>query len=76
MAALKKLKQESHVEVYPFPDDVMIALHKYTNEVLDEESAKDADFKRVYEAYQAFMADNDAWNKLSEAAYQRARNLQ
>jgi TRAP-type mannitol/chloroaromatic compound transport system substrate-binding protein len=75
LAALKKLKQEHHVEVLPFPDDVMIALHAYTKEVLEEESAKDATFKRVYEHYKAFMDDNDAWNALSEAAYQRARAL-
>ncbi len=75
LAALKKLKQEHNVEVYPFPDDVMIALHAYTKEVLEEESAKDPTFKRVYEHYKAFMDDNDAWNALSEAAYQKARAL-
>ncbi|KPJ91758.1 MAG: ABC transporter substrate-binding protein [Gammaproteobacteria bacterium SG8_11] len=76
LAALKKLKQESNVEVYAFPDDVMKALHAYTKEVLDEESAKDATFKRVREHYQSFMDDNDAWNALSEAAYQKARAVE
>ena len=76
LAALKKLKQEHKVEVYPFPDDVIVALRNYTKEVLDEESAKDETFKRVYEAYQVFMKDNDDWNALSEAAYQKARSLQ
>jgi TRAP-type mannitol/chloroaromatic compound transport system substrate-binding protein len=75
LAALKELKEKYKVEVYPFPDDVLKALHGYTKEVLEEEAAKDATFKRVYEAYEAFMKDNDAWNKLSEAAYQKARNL-
>jgi len=75
LAALKKLKEEHNVQVYAFPDDVLKALSGYTKEVLDEESAKDADFKRVYEAYQAFVADNDSWNVLSEAAYQNARSL-
>jgi TRAP-type mannitol/chloroaromatic compound transport system substrate-binding protein len=76
LAALKKLKQEHNVEVYAFPDDVMKALHAYTKEVLQEESAKDATFKRVYQHYQSFMDDNDGWNALSEAAYQKARALQ
>jgi TRAP-type mannitol/chloroaromatic compound transport system substrate-binding protein len=75
LAALKRLKQEHNVEVIAFPDDVMKALHAYTKEVLAEESEKDATFKRVYENYQAFMEDNDAWNALSEAAYQKARAL-
>ena len=75
LAALKKLKQEHNVQVLAFPDDVMKALRDFTKEALDEEAAKDADFKRVYEHYQAFMQDNEAWNLLSEAAYQRARTL-
>ena len=75
LTALKQLKNEYKVEVLPFPDDVLKALHGYTNEVLEEEAAKDPTFKRVYDAYEAFMKDNDAWNELSEAAYQRARNL-
>ncbi len=75
LAALKKLKQEHNVQVLAFPDDVMKALRDFTKEALDEEAAKDADFKRVYEHYQAFMQDNEAWNLLSEAAYQRAMTL-
>jgi TRAP-type mannitol/chloroaromatic compound transport system substrate-binding protein len=73
LAALRTLKDKHKVQVYAFPDEVIIALHKMTKEVLEEESAKDADFKRIYEAYQTFMADNDGWSELSEAAYQKAR---
>ena len=75
LAALRKLKEEDKVQVLPFPDDVLKELHKMTNEVLDEEAAKDPTFKKVYEAYQSFSKDNDGWNALSEAAYQHARNL-
>jgi TRAP-type mannitol/chloroaromatic compound transport system substrate-binding protein len=73
LEALQRLKNEHHVQVLPFPDDVMAALHNMTKEVLEEEAAKDADFKRIYETYKAFAADNDAWSELSEAAYQKAR---
>jgi len=73
---LRKLKNEDHVEVLPFPDDVLKALKGYTKEVLDEQSAADPEFKKVYDAYTAFSKDNDSWNALSEAAYQRAKNLQ
>jgi len=75
LSALRKLKEEHKVEVYPFPDDVIKALKGFTKEVLEEQSAVDPEFKRVYEAYTAFSNDNDNWNDLSEAAYQRARNL-
>ena len=30
---------------------------------MKEQSAKDADFKRVYESQKAFMADYDVWQK-------------
>ncbi|MDH5326104.1 MAG: TRAP transporter substrate-binding protein [Gammaproteobacteria bacterium] len=75
LEALRKLKEEHKVEVFAFPDDVIKELKRLTKEVLDEESAKDADFKRVYEAYQAFSKDHDGWNTLSESAYNKARNL-
>lgn len=74
LTALRTLKDQHNVQVYAFPDEVIKALHNMTKEVLEEESAKDADFKRIYEAYKTFMADNDGWSKLSEAAYQEARN--
>jgi len=73
LAALRTLKDKHKVQVFAFPDEVISALHKMTKEVLEEESARDADFKRIYAAYQAFMADNDGWSELSEAAYQKAR---
>jgi len=75
LAALKRLKEEHKVQVLPFPDDVLKQLKAYTKEVLDEQAASDPEFKKVYEAYEAFSKDNDAWNALSEAAYHKARNL-
>ncbi|WP_455207055.1 TRAP transporter substrate-binding protein [Kaarinaea lacus] len=75
LEALRKLKEEYKVEVLPFPDDVIGALKGFTKEVLEEQSATDPEFKKVYEAYSAFSKDNDGWNLLSEAAYQRARTL-
>jgi TRAP-type mannitol/chloroaromatic compound transport system substrate-binding protein len=75
LAALQKLKEKDKVEVLPFPDDVLKELHKMTKEVLEEQAAKDPAFKKVYDAFEAFSKDNDSWNSLSEAAYQRARNL-
>ncbi len=74
MQALRRLKEEHHVQVLPFPDDVLAELHRLTGDVMNEEAAKDADFKKVYAAYSAFMADHDEWSQLSEAAYQRAHN--
>ncbi|WP_455218129.1 TRAP transporter substrate-binding protein [Kaarinaea lacus] len=74
LEALHTLKDEHHVQVYPFPDDVIRELKKLTNEVLEEEADKDAQFRKVLDAYRSFMVNNDAWSELSEAAYQEARN--
>lgn len=73
LEALGRLKQEHRVQVYEFPAEVMGELRKLSNIVLEEEAAKDADFKKIYAAYQAFATDNDGWNELSEGAYQKAR---
>ena len=73
LEALAKLKNEHHVKVYEFPPEVMNELRRLSQQVLAEEAAKDADFNKVYQAYQAFAADNDAWSELSEIAYAKAR---
>ena len=73
LQALAKLKNEHHVQVYEFPDEVISELRRLSKVVLEEEAAKDADFKRIYQAYEAFAADNDAWGELSEFAYAKAR---
>ncbi len=75
LKALRELREKYRVEVLPFPDDVLAELRSLTQEALDEEAAKDPEFKRVYEAYKEFRADNDAWNGISDAAYRHALGL-
>jgi len=70
LEALHKLK-EKNVEVLPFPDDALQKLKALTEETLREEAEKDDDFKRVYDAYSKFKADNDAWNLISDKAYNK-----
>ncbi len=70
--ALNQLKQAYKVEVLEFPPEVLAELRRMTREVLAEEADKNSDFKRVYEAYEAFRQENDAWKAVSEYAYQRA----
>jgi len=73
LAALQRLTDQYKVKLFPFPDDVIQELHKLTIEVLAEEAQKDMQFKKIYEAYAKFSSENDRWNVLSEAAYQKAR---
>ena len=69
---LHTLKDKYKVKVEPFPEDVIRTLRTLTAQTLDEEAAKDATFKKIYQAYQAFSQGNSAWNDISEAAYARA----
>ena len=52
--------------------EVVKELYQLTQEALDEEAAKDAQFKRVYETYKTFRATNDAWDGISDGAYREA----
>ncbi len=70
--ALRELLADKNVAVLSFPSEVLAELKKLTDEVLAEEAAKSEDFKRVYENYAAFAADNDVWKTLSEISYYNA----
>ena len=70
--ALQELKAEKTVAVLAFPPEALKELKRLTSETLDEEAAKNASFKKVYEAYKTFQADNAAWNAISDDAYSGA----
>ncbi len=76
LEALQILKEKYKVQVIEFPDKVLGELKKLTALTLKEEAAKDATFKRVYEKYQRFQLTHDAWNKISENAYARAKQIE
>jgi TRAP-type mannitol/chloroaromatic compound transport system substrate-binding protein len=69
LSALAELRQRDDIQIQHFPDDVLQKLKVLTNETLLEEAEKDPKFKRVYEAYQAFRSQNEAWSDISENAY-------
>ncbi|WP_300465151.1 TRAP transporter substrate-binding protein [Desulfobacula sp.] len=72
---LRKMVDEKGVKLLPFPDDVIRELHKITNEMMAEESAKNDKFKAVYDSAQKFQVDFNYWMEASEWAYIRAYNL-
>jgi TRAP-type mannitol/chloroaromatic compound transport system substrate-binding protein len=69
LSALQELKDRPKVQIHRFPDDVLAKLKTLTDETLAEEAAKDPKFKRIYEAYQTFRLQNEAWSDISENAY-------
>ncbi len=74
--ALQELRLKKNVTILSFPDDVLRVLKDMTKLTLAEESDNSADFKRVYEAYEAFREDYNKWNNISEEAYSDSLRLQ
>ncbi len=72
MQTLQKLKQQSQIEILPFPDEVLQELHRLTQETLAETAAQDPIFKEIYEAFRAFQAQNASWDAIADEAYHQA----
>ena len=61
-AILGDLEKEG-INVGTIPEDILMKLKEVTTEVLEEQSALDADFKRVYESQQAFQKSYVLWDE-------------
>ncbi len=68
--ALKQLVA-SKTKVLPFPKDVMDAGFKEAMALYDELSAKNPNWKKVYEDYASFRRDQNLWFRFSEATFDR-----
>ena len=67
---LDKIKREHpDVKIASLPPEVIAALRKATDEILDELSAKDATFKEILDSQKAFMKKARAWTQISENSY-------
>lgn len=64
-AALKRLVGAG-AQLRPFPAEVMEASLKAANEVYAETSARNADFKRIYDAMLPFRSDQFLWWQIAE----------
>jgi TRAP-type mannitol/chloroaromatic compound transport system substrate-binding protein len=69
LTALTELQQRDGVKIHRFPDDVLTRLQALTDETLAEEAAANPKFAEIYQAYDAFRQQNDAWSAISEDAY-------
>ncbi len=61
---IEKFKSEG-INAQTLPDELLFELHKVTNEVLDEEAAADAEFKKVLDSQRAFMKTYRTWKGLA-----------
>jgi TRAP-type mannitol/chloroaromatic compound transport system substrate-binding protein len=66
--ALKELVG-SKVKVLPFPKDVLDLAFKESMALYDEISAKNPNWKKVYDDYAAFRKDQNLWFRFTEARF-------
>jgi len=62
-AVLEEFRKEG-VTIARLPEDVLKKFQEATNAVLDEQAARDPDFKEVLESQRRFQTENHAWRNL------------
>jgi TRAP-type mannitol/chloroaromatic compound transport system substrate-binding protein len=67
-AALRRLVGGG-AQLRPFPQEMMEACYKASNELYDDISAKNADWKKVYESYRSFRNEEYLWFQVAEYAF-------
>ena len=67
-AALKKL-QAAGVELRSYSKEILDAAQKAAYELYAEQSAKDVDFKAIFDSWKAFLDESNEWFKLNELTY-------
>jgi TRAP-type mannitol/chloroaromatic compound transport system substrate-binding protein len=69
-AALKSLVKAG-VKVLPFPKPVLDEAFKQSMQLYDELSAKNPNWKKVYEDYAAFRREQNLWFRFAESSFDR-----
>ena len=69
--ALKRLLEKG-VNLQPFPDDLMAAARRESQAMLEEEAAKNASYKKVYDHWTSYRTDAFDWFGKAELAYANA----
>jgi TRAP-type mannitol/chloroaromatic compound transport system substrate-binding protein len=52
-----------------FPEDIMKEAQKVAISIYEDNAAKDANFKEIYESWQGFLAGIIRWNTINELSY-------
>ena len=67
-AALRRLVGAG-TQLRPFPQEVLEAAYKAATEVYDETTAKNPDFKKIWESMRAFRGEEYLWFQVAEYTY-------
>ena len=74
--AWEEMKKEfPDIKVMIFPEPVLKAMKKATDEVMQGYAAQDPAFKEVYDSQQAYMAKARQWTKMSTQYYLQTSEL-
>ncbi len=68
-AALARLLK-NNVKLRTFSPEILEASHKAAVAVMDEEAAKNAKFKKIYEPWKRFRQDQNTWASVAEDTMQ------
>ena len=74
-SSLRQLREETDVDIRPYPDDVLIALRDMADEVIDELAAADPLVARVRDSFANFKETAEDWTAISEQAMLDTRRL-
>lgn len=73
--ALQTLLNKHQVQLRTFPDEVILELHKLSQQVLEQLAAHDEMSNKIYQSFSNFRKDAMQWSRISEMGYMRARSL-
>jgi len=71
---LDSLVREHDVELRQLPADVLQALRRASEKVLEETASSDPLARRAYDSMRAFAAQAKAWHAVSEESYYANRD--
>ncbi|OQX04987.1 MAG: ABC transporter substrate-binding protein, partial [Desulfobulbaceae bacterium A2] len=72
--AIQKLI-DAGVQVQAYPQDILKAAHKATFEIFAEESAKNPDFKKIYDHWKPYRDQQYKWFGMAEKAFSNLAEL-
>jgi TRAP-type mannitol/chloroaromatic compound transport system substrate-binding protein len=61
--AMREMVDKHGVQIHFWPEAILAQMRAAWEEVIAEESAKDADFKRAHESYAAFRKQYAIWKE-------------
>ena len=63
---LRKIKEESDVEILSYPDDVMNGMKEITMKIYEDMAENDTWSKRVYESFRTFQKGINEWSVMGD----------